>query len=591
MTDKIEIDNSENQDPNLTPPPRSPTKSLNGSPTSKSMWDSGDPRRNPPPLPASPQMIRITGNKNKNNLSPNSVGKLQFATIPDNTEIEHQLERIINGQSNLRSLVVGVDTSVKQTQLDLESLVERSSNNNTHLKDLVQNVKSTLPVVGEKSNNNDKVEKLVSDALESIQAQHKKHLEHNGGIIEKLDHLKLKLEDDSQSKNEEFTKELHTNIDALTKTLELIKSYQSDQLKIVQGLESRLERGPDVNKLNLSIDSLKDTLIDSVNKIETRIQESPVAELVKEGAQRTDDLSKELKDLKFPSMDQLEKDVKDLKSDNSKIVDSLQEKIEEINKLHSVKFAEIQESQKSLNIDTTQFKEFEYSIIKKLTDNSTQSFEKLLEQIQSTHDQMSTNYKGIDTSTSFLKEAFQKSLENYDTKHNELKQHFESKSLSEKESQIQENQKLQLELKDKEISELISKLETEKSKNETQSELLDLTKQKVKVETQLEALNKAYIQRFNEFKELTSDYEEFQSKLSNLNLNKIKNIYGAAAITKLANEQPSPSKANSPRKNPLSTRVMSTNSYLNTNEGNLTPRSKKKYEFDTLDQFEEKENL
>lgn len=104
-----------------------------------------DPTKHPPPLPLSPQMLRI----NQSKPSPNNSipGKLQLtsgAAPIDISELEFQLTKVIDSQASLKNLVMNVSSSVKQTQLELESLVSRSTNNNSHLKDLISHVNESF---------------------------------------------------------------------------------------------------------------------------------------------------------------------------------------------------------------------------------------------------------------------------------------------------------------------------------------------------------------------------------------------------------------------------------------------------------------
>jgi chromosome segregation ATPase len=497
MTDISATDKENFQEPqNTTTPHGSPSQA-------NKMWDSNDPLRNPPPLPVSPQMLKI---KNTNISRSGSPGKLSFVQS-DNIEIDYQLKKVLESQTSLKKIIQGIDNSVKHTQLDLDSLVSRSSNNNSHLKDLLQNVMaangSTLTEDKIRTLLND-LEKSVSDNLvslekatntlaDSISVMKDEKLQgsvelKNDEIHQKLSNLARSIEDKSQfdtlSQNIEEQKRVSTAVqEALNESLNLIKSVSAEV---------------DEKFNSLGIDSH----FDQSNKNQR--------ELLMELAKLTNNRNNILK---------LEEIEKAIKSNDEKLLQS-------------------QDVQKSVISEK----------LHETSNNIIASFSKTI------NDSFSTNESNL----SRLQSEISASVEaKYQTEIN--------------------SKNLELQIKDKKIEELERQLAEQAAKQEISESLVELVTKNAKLETRYESLNEAYARRYKEFQQLYSDHNELITIVSNTNMDKLTTIIGTATISNYA-----PSTTTSPRKQAVSNRVMSTNSYLNhTNLG--TPKGVKTYDLDPVE--------
>lgn len=578
----------ENLDPNVTPP-RSPLKSIRtGSPSqnkSKSMWDSGDPNRNPPPLPVSPQMIRINPNKNKP-ASPSSVGKLQFATI-DNSEVEHQLKRIIDAQANLRSIVVGVDTSVKQTQLDLENLVERSSNNNSHLKDLVSNVKASVsgdqPTLSE-----EKVKAIIKEALNSINEHTRSFDAAQKDIVAKIDSLKVKLGEPNESYTN-LLQEINASVSEMAQEINSIKSSHGEHSQLLTSLDSKFKsRDIDTGKLHSSLEGSNKSVSEHLTKIESIIADLGLQNFYEKSLEKHESI---LNKLDSNSKDSLDKDISEIKSLNENFTKEIQESISKAQDGHTNRLAEITTLVTALQSKLAGSEENQDKVVNALSENHTTISTQLSEEIEKLKSALNESSERFDTSSASHKEDILKKLDELSLSLVDLHTKLETKTEDKSVLKDLENKDLEIQLKDKEIVELKSQLEEAQKKIKIEEDIADITYRKAKLESRYEQLNETYLKRFQEFKELSGDYDSLQQKITNINIEKMKTIHGAAAFSRISYDQSPTQQTETPRKNVLSTRVLSTNSYLNSNQLNVTPKSKKKYEFESTVEFEEKENI
>lgn len=592
--DLINSPMKENLDPST--PPRSPLKAnRSGSPSQhKSMWDSGDPNRNPPPLPVSPQMIRISPNKNKN-LSPSSVGKLQFAPI-DNLDIEHQLKRIIDSQSTLRSIIVSVDTSVKQTQLDLENLVERSSNNNSHLKDLVQNVKSSLNPDEKSVSKDESLLEAISKALAPLREHTERSVATEDQIIQKLDSLESNVKNSilSGSDSEVVWQGFKSSLAEIALKIDNFKSSSSERANELSSLKETLSKTNEDSaaNVNASIEESKASVIETLVKVENTIKGYDLKMHFDDISNRQAEILKQLEGSKLQTTEGLDAQFVSLKSSHEMLKKELIETFKGSQDEQSKHVTDIVSLVKSLQSNSELPKTLEESL-----SNVTESYSnipKIINQEFSKFQETITeNHRISETISQKFESDLMEKLKAFESKADQLKEELtgsnKNKELTDKEI---ENRDLLIQLKDKEITELKSQLEDAKKKSELKESIIELTQTKTQLESKYELLNQAYSQRYKEFEELSTDYDALQLKLSNLSLDRLRSILGSATIMKISNDNTVHEKNESPRKNVLGSRIMSTNSYLNTDQTQLTPKSKKKYEFDSsTKEFEEKENV
>lgn len=578
----------ENLDPST--PPRSPLKAgRSGSPIQyKSMWDSGDPSRNPPPLPVSPQMVRISPSKNKN-LSPNSVGKLQFASI-DNSEVEHQLKRIIDSQASLRNIIIGVDTSVKQTQLDLENLVERSSNNNSHLKDLVQNVKSSVSTPDQNILSKEVIQEVMSEALVPLKHNTDSTDALKKDIIKKIDLLDSKVNGEETPASKSL-KELKDHIQSLSSLVHHIKSQNSDYTSLIKTLGEKLSNNE--NNFTESIKALteesKREILNSISTIGDSIQGFAPKDFFDQSLKKSNEILKFLEGQNSTKSETLEAQFHGLQSSHKALTKDLKETLNNSQDKHTNHISELITLINSSEEESSRSKLSEESITDKILNSNAELSKELQQEFVKLHDLASNNHEIILES---LKDDISKKLLALESKTETLEKGINDSEESKKHINKEiENRDLQIQLKDKEIAELKAQLDERTKKEEINESVIELSQTKAKLESKYDQLVQSYRERYSEFKELSGDYDALQLKLSNLSLEKMKNVLGAATLMKMSNENINSSdKVESPKKNVLGSRVLSTNSYLNTNQLQLTP--KKKYEFETTsEEFEEKENI
>ncbi|QEU62969.1 hypothetical protein KDRO_F09060 [Kluyveromyces lactis] len=130
--------------------------------------------------------------RNKDAVDEDLVGGSIY-TMP-NQEIEEiilSLKKLLDGNRMVRERVDAIDDQVRRTQMDLESLVSRSSNNNKHLQSLLLSSKDI---------------KELHDVLDKLSVQQQEQMEKNRDMESVLTRLmeKQSLELKSSMENDEI---------------------------------------------------------------------------------------------------------------------------------------------------------------------------------------------------------------------------------------------------------------------------------------------------------------------------------------------------------------------------------------------------
>ncbi|CDK27703.1 unnamed protein product [Kuraishia capsulata CBS 1993] len=118
------------------------------------MWDSGNPNKNPPPLPIAPNMkdmLNHTPSKTKKLIGKFDFGSDEREIVIDTTQIQQLLDRHLKANK-----------LVELKEL-LESLISRSKNNNSSLVELAQNVKEFNENLNTQREDSDKLDYIYQD--------------------------------------------------------------------------------------------------------------------------------------------------------------------------------------------------------------------------------------------------------------------------------------------------------------------------------------------------------------------------------------------------------------------------------------------
>lgn len=512
-----------------------------GSPNGK-MWDSNDPMRNPPPLPVSPQMLKI---KNTNVSRSTSPGKLAFTQV-DNGEVEYQLKRLVESQSSLKKTILNIENSVKTTQIDLENLVSRSTNNNSHLKDLLQNVSGS----NVNSLTEDKIEKVFQDSispilkdLSNLNESHKELTNKSNGSK----HIEKIIESKSHELNANISKllssnqldSIHEKLDSNKDSFENIKDSSNKSLELINSFDKKF------NDLNISLDKSNEFENDIQSKL-SKIEN--VIELI--DSRVNESLNKEDNNREYDNKEIINDDY--LKESSKNIIESISQNFHDKINDNNNKVASFQQ-------------------------NLNEQFIKHDSRIESILNNINEKFDNTDNKIELISNLINEKFINNENKIDSLK--IELISITETEQIKSKN--LELELKDKEIEELKRKLEEQSSKQEINESINELITKKVQLETRFELLNEAYDKRYKEFQQLYNDHNELITQMSNINIDKLATIVGSATLSKYSSND-----INSSPKKQNSKRVLSTNSYL-TNVNIGTPKTVKKYEMDLVETSEE----
>ncbi|KAH3666431.1 hypothetical protein WICMUC_005699 [Wickerhamomyces mucosus] len=522
------------------------------------LWDSNDPMRNPPPLPLSPQMLRIN-NSNSKSGSPTPIGKLQFANS-DSSDVEAQLKKILDTQMSLKSFYSSINSSVKQTQLDLENLVDRSSNNNSHLKDLLQSVSTatTTRVTTIKDHTavtKEEISEIISsglvpilkkyEELDRIQEFQQKLENFEASLVSKEASLKEGIEDLlSKVSKMPSGKELREIFSEQNKTHSQVTAAFAD-LKLLSEISTK-DWG---SKIEASIIKQINVIQEDIQKNNSRLESNTKSNFLslKVQMEQLVKVHDSLNASQAPSLN-LPNIVEDIKEQEKVLVEGIR-RLEQI----------ILESRKSYDASINNFQ----SVSKKIS--------QIQEKISSTNDE--TKIEG-------LVKSLHSAVEN---NYLQIQESIETKFISDE----LEKRDLLLQLKDNEIEGLKEKLRLRSEQEELSKDIIDLNKQKYKLELQLESLNEAYFKRLSEFKGLAEEHQNLNKQILESSTEKLKAIYGSTLVLN------NPTTSLDPKKSSSSNRVFSTNSYLGNPKGNSSNKVRKKYQFseDISEDNSDKENI
>lgn len=531
------------------------------SPVQKNMWDSNDPMRNPPPLPLSPKMLR-SAKSSPSKPHNGSPGRFQLSNV-DTSEIEYQVKKLTESQASMKYLLQSIDTSVKTTQLDLESLNERSSNNNTRLKDLLQTVASSAHV--ETDVTQEKIHEIFSKSFGPVSEKLGKIETMKSEILSKL----VEIEDRPSPTEENILSKLievkeqifhamqnQPSIDDVNRIHESIKGIasgdkSSDITKNQQEIQTLLA-SIQVSLTKLMNQDIKEILVSHQEQLESRVRsihETVQASTVQQdqtdiSGERLTQLMDTMKQFQDTMNDKLETISKDLVQ--NEILEHMKTELQtSLNAFRST--VERQLEGVSGNQYTAQAGDL-------LNEKTVSLGEKLIHLEHLTKNECNT----LASSITELKEK-------------------SSSIIDESTRIILEKKDLELELKDSRIRELTAKLEELQSKESLQESIGELHSTRGKLESKLERLNEIYDARYNDLKQMTNEYERVSEKFMSLNIEKLQSIMNTTTFANFSNEDTVLSKSAQ-----NGNRVLSTNSYLMNVNACTTPNTKKSYNLNPI---------
>jgi hypothetical protein len=529
------------------------------------MWDSNDPMRNPPPLPLSPQMLRSTKNSPTKASNGSPIGKFHLSPV-DTGEIEFQLQKLVESQGSIKGLLQSIDKSVKHTQIDLESLNDRSSNNNSRLKDLLESVASSSD--SENQIMQEKIHEIFTKSLEPVTDKLSGIENIKSEIISKL----LELHNNLSDKPDKMIQELSAVKDQLSAVASNLSSREDiEQLKeAMQNLNHDEFKGVITGNQEEVKATLKG-LLRAVQDLET----GKIIESMKESHKSHKSLHSKVESIQGAL-------------ENTESTHALQEFLtQKLNDLSQCILAVQQEnSSKDIedllnkldrNTDVETIKKFMSHELSNLIPDLSSHIETVLGQF------LLSNTTLIGEKTFSIEVALQKMNALVESKQDEVLQSIGDVS-SNAVSSIAESLKISLEkkdlelsLKDKEITDLKEQISEMQAKSSIQESVLELSLQHTKLTTRLECLKETYSNRYNDLKQLNKEYEEISEKLLKVSTDKLQSIMNASKFSNLpGEEQYRPMK-------PVGTRVLSTNSYLMNTNTLLKPRSQKSYQLQSVE--------
>jgi chromosome segregation ATPase len=523
------------------------------------MWDSNDPMRNPPPLPLSPQMLRSTKNSPTKASNGSPIGKFHLSPV-DAGEIEFQLQKLVESQGSIKGLLQSIDTSVKHTQIDLESLNDRSSNNNSRLKDLLESVASSSD--SENQIMQEKIHEIFTKSLEPVTNKLSGIDNIRSEIISKL----LELHNNPSEEPDKVIQELS----AVKDQLSALASNQSSREDIKQLKEAIKDMNHDELRgvITANQEEVKATLkglLRAVEDFDTR----KIIESMKESHESHESLHSKVESIQ----EALE---------NTRSTQVLQEFLtQKLNDLSQCMEVQQESSNKNIenllnkldrNTDVEPIKKFMSHELSNLIPDLSSHIETVLGQF------LLSNKTLVEEKTSGIEVALQKMKTLVESKQDELLQSIGDvnsnivSSIGENLKITLEKKDLELSLKDKEIADLKEQISEMQAKLSIQESILELSQQHTKLTTRLECLKETYSNRYNDLKQLNKEYEEISEKLLKVSTDKLQSIMNASKFSNLSGEE-----QYIPMK-PVGTRVLSTNSYLMNTNTLLKSRSQKSYQ-------------
>ncbi|KAH3676485.1 hypothetical protein WICPIJ_009089 [Wickerhamomyces pijperi] len=511
--------------------------------------NSPDHSKYPQPLPISPQMLKSSILKPLHPGSPKQVGKLPRSPSMEALDVEIQLKKILDSQSSLKSTVTLMNSSVKQTQIDLESLVQRSTNNNSHLKDLLQNVTTAAnKAIGiTEETLQSIITKATYDLLGALLKDEKADTLHES-ILSKLDSIVL----NSKAESKEIASLLAKTLDelshdkstesALISLSEQIQSLQQQYTSLNEQIESQSK------EIRALLEESKSNVSDDVFLKKLEIVESHSSTM-------TDGFSK------MHSL--IEKELKG-SSVSSEQVMVLLFKLENvlIQQGDSIRLLADKESVSNAAND-----------LKADLDGKSQQ---VLDGIQklSLEFQESISLMNMNDSVKDLLDAHKTDIQcQLNNTLETLGNEFSKRMITEKE--------LEIKLRDQEIAQLKKRLEDQEEKIQLSESIKELTRREVALEIKIEALENSYTAKYKELKDLAEEHHALNEKINQINKDKLKTMIASASVL----VQSGPDRPESTTKS-SGPRVFSTNSYLNNDKLLNTTKTKKSYNLTESDLVE-----
>lgn len=498
--------------------------------------------KNIPPLPISPQMLKSTISKPINSTSPRQVGKLSFPAYLEVGDVEIQLKKIIDSQASLKSTISLINNAVKQTQMDLGSLIHRSTNNNSRLKDLLENV--TTAANNTTGLSEEIVQNIITRALENFKITQYNDIkltqieesinsklssisdEHNANNEQVISSLSKNLDSHKAYASKNFIEEGFSNVNALSQSLhQAVQSLESELKLEVRRITEKLE------------DPKQDGLHEHILK---KLETSTTGNL--DIADKVDNLTGKLEGISEKSIgsnDNLTKVIADLKDKVKNHIESVKTFIERDQ--ISQKVGDISEKlDHQENTITIEIDKLSKLLIESLS---------IIKELESNKDS--------------LTDSLQKFQTQLDEQGSFLRDNLIDSALT--------NKDLELQVKDKEIAELKKRLEDQTKISHTSESIEELLKKRTALEIKMDSLEKSYLKRYEDFRLLASEHQLLNDKINQTNIEKLKSIYASATLFNKNFEKQQDSYKNS------GTRVLSTNSYLNRERLPGSIKTKKTY--------------
>lgn len=197
-------------------------------------------------------------------LSSNSINTHGKASREDIDDIIIQLKRLNDNSKQINNNVLEVDSSLRNTQLELESLVSRSSNNNKHLQSLLLSTQDVRKL-------HSLINRLTEQQTQSQSDAQRQRDELSLLLDTKFEHyLKKELKEDYEKSENvtSFDKEIELRdlkLESLSKELE---SYKREHESLTALTQQVIEKERQLASINADYENLSEKLQKCVQQFE-----------------------------------------------------------------------------------------------------------------------------------------------------------------------------------------------------------------------------------------------------------------------------------------------------------------------------------
>lgn len=196
--------------------------------------------------------------------SSNSINTHGKASREDIDDIIIQLKRLNDNSKQINNNVLEVDSSLRNTQLELESLVSRSSNNNKHLQSLLLSTQDVRKL-------HSLINRLTEQQTQSQSDAQRQRDELSLLLDTKFEHyLKKELKEDYEKPESvtSFDKEIELRdlkLESLSKELE---SYKREHESLTALTQQVIEKERQLASINADYENLSEKLQKRVQQFE-----------------------------------------------------------------------------------------------------------------------------------------------------------------------------------------------------------------------------------------------------------------------------------------------------------------------------------